>query len=318
MPVASETAGECGLLVQLLDTTATVVKRLAAEKAAREVQLANQALVVAGIREQVSASRALKEVDGALTARRQAEREAREVLAREEELRLNAEFRERLIGIVGHDLRNPLSTIIAASALQISHGRLTDEDARLAALIVNSGQRMARMIHQLVEFTKARLGGGFDLKPEPCNVAKVCHEIAEEHRIASSSEIRQTTEGDLEGTWDADRLAEALSNLVGNAVDHATPGTPIAIHARGNAESIAVDVTNQGAPIPSELLAVIFAPFRRGQPNAKARSNHLGLGLYIASEIVRSHGGTLEVRSRDGTTTFTMWSPRRTASHRAN
>ena len=278
-------------------------ERLNADDVARLQRDANEKLVLTAIRSQ-------EETDAALAARYRAELEAADVRAREQELRVTAEFRERLIGIIGHDLRNPLNTIIMASALQISRGQLTDDDARLATRVVNSGQRMKRMIDQLVEFTRARLGGGFELKLKTCHLGEVCKDIAEEIRISSSAEIRQTVEGDLRGTWDADRVAEALSNIAGNAVDHALPGTPIRIHAYGDSQAAIVEITNQGACIPAELLPVIFKAFRSVEANTKPNADHLGLGLYIASEIVRSHGGTLGVTSSDGATTFTMRLPR--------
>jgi signal transduction histidine kinase len=230
----------------------------------------------------------------------------------ERELRAVAEFREMFIGILGHDLRNPLNTMVMASGLLIAHGDLTDEDARLVNRITNSGQRMARMIGQLVEFTRARLGGGFELNLAPSDLGNVCRDIAEELRISSSAEIRQTIEGDLGGTWDADRLAEAVSNIAGNALDHATPGTPVLIHAHDDGGAVVAEITNQGACIPADVLPVIFKAFHRGRVkvNANTDSGHLGMGLYIASEIVRAHGGTVGVRSSDGVTTFTLRLPR--------
>jgi signal transduction histidine kinase len=243
-----------------------------------------------------------------ITERKDAERRLVESLNLEREL---AEFREKFIGIIGHDLRNPLNTIVMAAGCQLAHGSLTDEDARFANRIVTSAHRMARMIGQLVDFTRARLGGGFDLKLEPTDLGEVCRDIVDELSVGASAEFRQTAEGDVSGTWDNDRLAEALSNIAGNAVDHSAPGTPILIHVRGESEAVVVEITNQGACIPPAILPVIFKAFRRAKANAHIPSNgHLGLGLYIASEVVRSHGGKLDVRSSDGSTTFTMWLPR--------
>jgi signal transduction histidine kinase len=261
---------------------------------------ANEKLVLAGIRANEVADEAL----GAL------QHAVREASAREEALRTTAEFRERLIGIVGHDLRSPLNTMLMASGLLIARGGLSQEDARLASRIVTSGQRMARMISQLVEFTRARLGGDFELKRSRKDLGDICKDIAEELRIGASTEIHLLRDGDLVGTWDADRLAEAVSNLANNAVDFATPGTPVVIHAHGDGDGVVVEVTNQGPCISPEVLPVIFDAFRRGPASKSARSGNLGLGLYIASEIVRAHGGTLTARSSDGTTTFTLRLPR--------
>ena len=183
----------------------------------------------------------------------------------ERELRAVAEFREMFIGVLAHDLRNPLNTIVMATGLLTAHGRLTPEDARLVNRISNSGHRMARMITQVVDFARARLGGGFELIRAPSDLATICQNIAEELRISSSAEIHQTTTGDVLGTWDADRLAQALSNLVGNAVGHASPSTPVTIHGYGEDRAVVVEVTNQGAAIPDDELPLLFLAYRRGK-----------------------------------------------------
>jgi signal transduction histidine kinase len=200
--------------------------------------------------------------------------------------------------------------MLMAAGLQLSRGNLTEEDARLATRIVTSGQRMARMIEQLVEFTRVRLGGGFDLNLAPADLGEICRDIADELNMGSSAEVHQTADGDVSGTWDADRLAAVISNIAGNAIDHATPGTPVTIHGYGDGGGVVVEITNQGACIPPEVLPVIFKAFRRANVNANRPGGHLGLGLYISCEIVRAHGGTLKVESSDGSTTFTMRLPR--------
>lgn len=221
-----------------------------------------------------------------------------------------AEVRERLIGILGHDLRGPLGTMIMSGEHMLARGELSPEDARLASRVVSSGQRMARMITQILDFTRARVGGGFELRLAASDLGAVCHDIAEELRIARSVEIQEKVEGDLGGTWDADRLAEVISNLAGNAVDHAAPGSTVVIDARAERGDVVAEITNQGACIPPNLIPVLFEPFRRAEPDATATNGHLGLGLYISSEIVRAHGGALRVRSSGGSTTFTVRLPR--------
>ena len=232
--------------------------------------------------------------------------------ASERELRAVAEFREMFIGILAHDLRNPLNTMVMASGLLIAHGRLDEPDARLVNRIANSGHRMARMIAQVVDFARARLGGGFNLVRAPSDLGTLCRDIAEEIRIGSSAVIDQTSTGDVQGTWDVDRLAQALSNLVGNAVSHATAHTPVMIHSFGDDAAVVVEVTNHGVAIRDEVLPFLFGAYHRGPTGAASDSDHLGLGLYIASEIVRAHGGTLAAGSKGGLTTFTMRLPRGT------
>jgi signal transduction histidine kinase len=284
--------------------------RDADEKRSIEVEVlrlqleANEQLVLATLR-------AHDELEAAFAARQRAEEDAKELRERGEELRVAQEFRERLIGIIGHDLRSPLTSIVMAGGLLIGRGGLSDVDSRVASRIVSSGQRMSRMIDQLVAFTRARLAGGFVLERAPSNLGDICRDIADELRINSPTEILQTTEGDLGGNWDAVRLAEVVSNIASNAVDHAAPGTPVVIRAREDGETVIAEITNQGASIPPDKLPVIFKPFRRAaEGNADAKPRHLGLGLYIACEIVTAHGGQLDVRSSDGSTTFTIRLPR--------
>lgn len=264
---------------------------------------ANQELLLAALR-------ASEQVDDAQGAWRAAERQVQALRADEQELRTTAEFRERLIGIIGHDLRTPLTTILMASGMLLGRGHLTEADAELATRIASSAQRMSRMIGQLADFTRARLGGGFALDVMHTDLGEICHEIAAELRISSPVPLEQSSRGNVSGHWDADRLAQALSNIASNAVDHAAPATPVLIDVRDEGEWVTVEITNRGETIPPELLPEIFGAFRRADQRAGQRRGHLGLGLYVASEVARAHGGTLTVRSSDGTTTFTMRLPR--------
>lgn len=228
-----------------------------------------------------------------------------------EEMRSMAEFRERLIGIVGHDLRNPLNTMLMASGLLLGRGELSDADAGLVNRIVNSGQRMARMITQVLDFTRARLGGGFALQLVRTDLGDVCRNIIDELRLHSSAEIVLAVDGDLAGAWDADRLGAVISNIAGNAIDHAASETSVVVHVHGgDAAVVILEITNHGVCIPAEELPTIFKAYRSGAYDTKRGAGHMGLGLYISCEIVRSHGGSLDVRSSDGTTTFTVRLPR--------
>jgi signal transduction histidine kinase len=116
--------------------------------------------------------------------------------------------------------------------------------------------------------------------------------------------------GDLTGCWDAGRMSEVLSNLMGNALQYATPGTTVVVSAHSDGADVVVAVKNQGEPIPADVLPFIFEPFRRARQLEKSATGNLGLGLYIAHEIVRSHGGSLDGRSADGVTSFVMHVPR--------
>jgi signal transduction histidine kinase len=167
------------------------------------------------------------------------------------------------------------------------------------------------MIVQLLDFTRVRLGGGFPIQPRPGDLRDIYRAVVEEFGAIIELEV----DGDMSGIWDTDRLAEALSNITGSAVEHAAPGTPVVIRAYPERGDIVVEISNQGAAIPAALLPLIFEPFRRGQ-EGKSTTGHLGLGLYIAKQIVLASGGTLDTRSGHGTTTFVMRLPRQPVSPR--
>jgi len=226
--------------------------------------------------------------------------------ASERELRAVAEFRELFIGIVGHDLRSPLGAIGLFAGAQLERGKLDARDAELAARIIRSSQRITRMITQLLDLTRARLGGGLPIEPRPTDLREVCRNVVEGFEAPIELEV----EGDVTGTWDPDRLAQLFSNLVGNAIEYAAPGTVAIIRAHADAADVVVEVSNRGDPIPADVLPFIFEPFSRSKRRERSATGNLGLGLYIAKQIVLSHGGTLDARSADGTTSFVTRLPR--------
>ncbi len=162
------------------------------------------------------------------------------------------------------------------------------------------------MISQLLDLTRARLGGGLPIDPRPTDLRGVCRNVVEEFDAAVQLEV----EGDLTGTWDEDRLTQVLSNIAGNAVQYAAPGTAVIVKARADGADVVVEIQNQGEPIPADQLPFIFEPFRRARTRPEASTGNLGLGLYIAKQIVLSHGGTLDAHSAGGRTTFVMRLPR--------
>jgi PAS domain S-box-containing protein len=261
-----------------------------------DLREANQQLVSATIRAQELA----EEAEAAKARIEDRERELREV----------AEFREMFIGIVGHDLRNPLAAIGLTAASLLRHGRLEEHAKTQVARIVSAKDRMARMISQLLDLTRARLGGGFLFEPKLTDLREVFQGVVEEFEAPIQLEV----EGDLTGTWDPDRLAEALSNITGNAIEHAVPGTAVVVKAHAEGPEVVVEITNQGEAIPEEVLPFIFEPFRRAEQHKKSATGNLGLGLYIAKQIVHSGSGTLVAYSIDGKTTFLMRLPREAPS----
>jgi two-component system sensor histidine kinase/response regulator len=238
-----------------------------------------------------------------------AQLEERERLIAEvqETLRLNETFSAAL----GHDLRNPLSAIITGAAVLIR--RANDEQTMaIGNRILTSGSRMARLIEQLLDLARARLAGGIPVLPLDVDLKAVADRVVAEHQpVESERTIATEAAGDLCGVWDETRISQVISNLLGNALQHGAGGGRVSMRLDGTrTEQIQVMIANPGV-IDAEMLPHLFEPFRSGR-HGKRRSEGLGLGLYIVDQIVKAHGGTIDVRSADGTTTFVVRLPRLT------
>jgi signal transduction histidine kinase len=230
----------------------------------------------------------------------------------EERLRQTAEFRERFLGIVSHDLRNPLSIITLSATLLLRQETLPERALRLAQRISLNAEQMARMIGDLLDLTRGRLGGGIPIAPAPCDLGSLGRRVVSELEVAHPArELRLEARGDLRGEWDQDRLAQLLGNLLRNAVEYSPEGTPITLALQGEGAQVRLEVRNQGEPIPEELQPGLFEPFRRGETRGSSSTSGLGLGLYIVQQIAAAHGGGVEVRStREEGTVFTVRLPR--------
>ena len=221
-----------------------------------------------------------------------------------ETLERTARFREQFIGILGHDLRSPLNAILGTAQFLMSKDQPPMDRLQTALpRIARSALRMERLISDLLDFTRARLGGGFSLSRTTFSLLDLAHEIVDEHRPLLSQRRLEMTGEDVTGSWDRARLAQVLSNLVGNAIEHSPDGAQIRVGVHASDGSALVEVWNEGEALPPGTK--LFEPFERGT----ARGGGLGLGLYIAHEIVRAHGGGLAVRSNAGGTTFTVRLP---------
>ena len=220
-----------------------------------------------------------------------------------------ARFRDHFIGIVGHDLRNPLTAIVTSAQLLLRYGGLGEKQAKVAGRIASSGERMARMIDDLLDFARSHLGGGFPIHPRRLDLRELCEHVVEELEFAYPQRTLQlSAEGDLWGSWDPDRMAQVISNLVGNALQHSPDDVPVTVRLRAEPEVVVVETHNMGPPIPREVLPHIFEPGRRGD----ARAAGLGLGLFIVQQIVLAHGGNIEAQSTpEEGTTFTVALPRK-------
>ena len=228
-----------------------------------------------------------------------------------------AASRDMFLAVLGHDLRGPLSGISMATLLLSKPG--LDEAARhkTAARIKRASTEMSGLITDLLEYTRTRLGAGMPMELADVDLGTVCDDALEAIRAGfPEQQFVQTLSGDLFLPADAPRLRQALSNLLGNAVQHGDRGAPITLSATGEADEVVVTVGNQGEPIAEDTHRAIFEPLVRA-PIAAAQSQErsktsLGLGLFIVREIALGHGGTIEVQSTAETgTVFTMRLPRR-------
>ncbi len=219
-------------------------------------------------------------------------------------------FAEQMIGIVSHDLRNPLSSIMTASAL-LAGGDLSAGEQRFVSKITRATERANRLIGDLLDFTQARLGGGLSVSLEPIDLHAAVSESLDELRLAHPGRALlhvQTGEGPC--VADASRLEQLVGNLVSNAVVYGQPEVPITVTSAVEPTSCAIAVHNAGAPITPATLATIFRPMTRGA-TAGSANRSVGLGLFIVREIALRHGGDAFVTSTaERGTTFSVRFPR--------
>nr|WP_095961065.1 PAS domain S-box protein [Corallococcus macrosporus] len=226
-----------------------------------------------------------------------------------------ARFGERLIAIVSHDLRNPLNAI-QLSATQLLHSEaLPERERRLVTRIARSGDRMKRMISELLDFTRGRLGGGIPIQRAASDLRSVVRLGVEELEAAWPERklALRVEPGRYEGEWDADRLLQVVSNLGGNALQYSPADAPVSFTLSDGGASVVLEVHNPGEPIAPETLPRLFDPFRRGAivGAGGSGSSGLGLGLYIVEQVVKGHGGRIEVTSTaQAGTTFRVALPR--------
>jgi signal transduction histidine kinase len=228
--------------------------------------------------------------------------------------------RDLFLAILSHDLRNPLNSIAMSATLLPHLVQPATEAVDVASQISTNTQVMARMISDLLDYTRTRLGAGMPVSPAPMDLGALCQELHNEFCSAHPSrKIDLRTEGDLRGRWDADRLRQAVSNLLGNAIQHSPESAPVELRLSGETSDVVLVVFNGGPPIPPGELTKIFDPLVRGSSAEHPKMNRpgsIGLGLYIAREIVASHRGTVTVTSSEASgTSFTVRLPRECVMH---
>jgi signal transduction histidine kinase len=234
-------------------------------------------------------------------------RQTRSELREQREL---AELREQFIAVLGHDLRNPVAAI--ASGAKLLQGSVQDERGhQVLALMQASVLRMNGLIHNLMDFARSRLGDGLDLDVSTSQpLQPMLEHVIDELRSVHPARTIETSFDITEDVHvDHPRIGQLLSNLLGNALTHGAAGEPIRVGATTRDGWFELWVANAGKPIPAEAIAGLFQPFFRGATRSSQQG--LGLGLYIASEIARVHGGTLEAASTPEETRFTFRMPLR-------
>ena len=224
--------------------------------------------------------------------------------------------RNMFLAILGHDLRNPLGTIVTGASFITQAVDIAPKYVLVANRVFNSAQRMSKLISDLIDFTRTHLGQGIPVKPTPVNVSRVCHEVVNELRTFHPEQMIECVAPDhVEANVDDARLAQVLSNLIGNAIQYGGRDTPVTVALDTAGGDLVIKVNNRGSIIAPEKMNGVFDPLVRMASSDSgnfAERTSLGIGLFISREIIQAHGGDIHVLSsdKDGTT-FTVTIPRR-------
>jgi signal transduction histidine kinase len=222
--------------------------------------------------------------------------------------------KEMFLAMLGHDLRSPLDAVMMSAEFMLETKELHEPHLSLAKRISSSSARMQKMIGDLLDFTRSRLGGGIPIARADMSMEKVVHDVVAE--IAASHPdrtIRIDARGGERGEWDCARISQALTNIIGNAVQHGAPGTVVSVDLTDNDTEVVVTIHNSGPAISATQLNGIFGAMKSREAIASGAGSYgnLGLGLYIAERIVHAHGGSIDVASTEELgTTFTVHLPR--------
>jgi sigma-B regulation protein RsbU (phosphoserine phosphatase) len=222
--------------------------------------------------------------------------------------RETSELREQFIAVLGHDLRNPLASISAGARL-LGRDARSERDYQVLAMLQTTVMRMAGLIDNVLDFARGRLGGGITLdRTSNAELATMLDHVIDELRLASPGrKIEAQYAIDQPVNCDSSRIGQLLSNLVGNALTHGATNLPVRVHALTENGQFKLSVANGGEPIPEAAMERLFEPFFRG--DVRASRQGLGLGLHIASQIAKAHGGSLSVTSDADETRFTFAMP---------
>jgi signal transduction histidine kinase len=219
--------------------------------------------------------------------------------------------RNLLLGMLGHDMRSPLQTI-QMTAAYLSALNAGEQVSEAATRLIHSGARMQSLLDDLCDFNRVKLGLGINIAPADIDLATVCADAVDQLRAAHPGrQIELNVEGSFRGFWDGARLQQLLSNLVTNALKYGSPDIPVRVALTVKATGVLLEVANGGQAIDERTMDAIFDPLMRGCGQENSHTGGLGLGLYIAAEIAKAHGGKIEVRSDSSQTVFSVHLPYR-------
>lgn len=218
------------------------------------------------------------------------------------------ETQARMMGILGHDLRNPLNTVKMAATLMSKQILSAEQSIDMVGKILGSTGRMQEMIEDMLDMTRAQYGFDFSVNRKYCDLSRVCEQIVGEFKIINpDNRIDFRIAGDCQGYFDEGRVAQVVSNLVSNALRYGAADKLVRVGLAGDDSAVVLKVNNQGEPIPPDAISQLFTAFWRGKSDEKG----LGLGLYIVEQITQLQGGTISVASNEENgTTFTATFPK--------
>ena len=234
------------------------------------------------------------------------------------------EAQNLFLAILGHDVRTPLGAVSMGAQVLLMDQTLPSKALKVGLRILNSSKRMDAIVRDLLDFSTTHLGEGIPIDPRTINLLEICqHTIDEAKTFNPDRKFELSADGDLVGTWDGQRMAQAFSNLISNAIQHSTPDSPISVSIMGLAGEVVYEVNNQAEIFSQTKLRTLFDPIKRfairpASERVGARMQNLGLGLYVVKEIVSAHDGEISVSSHeDAGVTFTVRLPRQTPVRRS-
>lgn len=207
-----------------------------------------------------------------------------------------AQARERVIGVLGHDLRVPISSVALGAETLLRREKLSAEGQQVALSMLSSARRAARMTSELLDFAQSRFSAGIPIQQQPIDLRVVAEKVLAELRtIHPDVTLELRIAGDCRGRWDADRAAQVVANLAGNAIEHRSNGAPVRVSLEACSDAVVLDVTNSAEPMDASIASELFSPFYR-----RTGSSGIGLGLFIVREVMRAHGGSVTASAAAG------------------